>query len=116
MVSINNSSEISLAFLVLKNDALVMIILLSLSIVSNKYVFDKTFFQEIDTEEKAYILGFIYADGNISNIENDKHYRIRILLKKSDSNILEKIKTAIKYTGPIHYRKSKYKNKTPPHV
>ena len=82
--------------------------------MKNKYIFDETFFQEIDTEEKAYILGFVYADGNISNTENDKHYRIRILLKKSDSDILEKIKTAIKYTGPIHYRKRKYKNNNLP--
>jgi hypothetical protein len=28
------------------------------------YSIDKTFFEKIDTEEKAYILGFIYGDGN----------------------------------------------------
>ena len=28
--------------------------------------FDRNFFKEIDTSEKAYILGFFYADGNNS--------------------------------------------------
>ena len=36
----------------------------------NKLKFDDTIFNSIDTEEKAYWLGFIYADGYIS--DNDK--------------------------------------------
>lgn len=33
--------------------------------VSRKYKFDENFFENIDTEEKAYWLGFIYADGAV---------------------------------------------------
>jgi intein/homing endonuclease len=32
---------------------------------SKKYSFNEDYFQKIDTEEKAYWLGFIYAEGNI---------------------------------------------------
>ena len=28
------------------------------------YSLDENFFEKIDTERKAYILGFVYADGN----------------------------------------------------
>ena len=33
---------------------------------SRKYIHDFNYFETIDTEEKAYWLGFIYADGYIS--------------------------------------------------
>ena len=78
--------------------------------MKNKYTFNQEYFKTIDTEEKAYILGFLYADGNLSNAETDKHYRVRLLLKEEDGKILERIKKEIEYTGPIHYRESKYKN------
>lgn len=65
------------------------------------YTYDNTFFEKIDTEEKAYILGFIYADGNVNDPSKDKHYRVKIKLKADDFGLLEKIKDAIKYTGPV---------------
>lgn len=79
--------------------------------MKNKYTFNKEYFNNIDTEEKAYILGFLYADGNISDTTKDKHYRIRILLKDSDSDILDKIKLCISYTGQVKHREQKYKDK-----
>ena len=36
----------------------------------NQLKFDNTVFDDIDSEEKAYWLGFIYADGNISSSKN----------------------------------------------
>ena len=79
--------------------------------MKNKYTFNKNFFNRIDTEEKAYILGFLYADGNISDTIKDRHYRLRILLKDSDSDILEKIKKSIDFTGNISHREQKYQDK-----
>ena len=35
-----------------------------------KYDYDETYFSTIDTPEKAYWLGFIYADGYISKKQN----------------------------------------------
>lgn len=54
----------------------------------SKYV-DETFFDEIDTEEKAYILGFLYADGCVSkNV-------LEIKLSIKDYSLLENIKNAL---------------------
>jgi len=51
-------------------------------------------FDVIDTEEKAYWLGFIYADGFITNpnAKSSKKYNVGILLKKDDIGHLEKFK------------------------
>ena len=51
---------------------------------------DESFFEIIDTEEKAYILGFIYADGYITNTN------FGIKQAKKDYEILEKIRKALK--------------------
>lgn len=47
-----------------------------------------TFFDTIDTKEKAYLLGFLAADGNVSNTNN----RIKLGLSSVDREILERIK------------------------
>ncbi len=54
--------------------------------VSRTYFFDESKFESIDTEEKAYWLGFLYADGYVSC---DFH-EIEITLKKDDKSHLEK--------------------------
>lgn len=56
-----------------------------------KYSFDKTFFKKIDTEQKAYFLGLLYADGYI----HSKPYYVGISLKYDDIDILEKFKESI---------------------
>ena len=50
--------------------------------------FDETFFDIIDNQIKAYWLGFLYADGAISNTNNT----IEISLQSSDIGHLEKLK------------------------
>lgn len=66
---------------------------------NQKYDIDSNFFNVIDTEEKAYILGFLYADGCLS--KNAIIFR----LSSIDIDILEKIKKAMKYDGPIYIGK-----------
>ena len=61
------------------------------------YTVNSNFFKKIDTEEKAYIIGFIAADGHI----DAKSYRLTIALKDSDYQLLEKIRTAMQSTHPI---------------
>ena len=51
------------------------------------YNLNEHYFDVIDTEEKAYILGFIYADGNNLFRTN----RISIHLSKTDEEILKKM-------------------------
>lgn len=61
------------------------------------YSINEHFFDEIDTEEKAYWLGFLYADGVVNEDEN----RVRLNLSKVDKNHLVKFKRALSSTHPI---------------
>ena len=62
-----------------------------------KYQVNESFFEEIDTEQKAYIFGFICADGHI----DEKHNRIVITLQQNDVELLYKIREAMYSTHPI---------------
>lgn len=62
-----------------------------------KYYFDDTFFDIIDTEEKAYWLGFFLADASISNREN----KISIALSIRDYDHLHRLKKSLNMTHPI---------------
>lgn len=55
---------------------------------------DDIFFDEINTEEKAYMLGYYYADGTC----NDKSYNITMSQTKEDSYIIELFKKLSPYT------------------
>ena len=68
---------------------------------TNKLKSDFTFFDIIDSEEKAYILGFFAADGHISK------YEFKIALASKDIDILEKIKTSMKSDVEIKTRNRK---------
>ena len=67
-----------------------------------KYKYDINYFEVIDTEEKAYWLGFIYADGCISN---DNKQQLIIELCKQDKIVLEK------FIGSINGNNQIYENK-----
>lgn len=51
-------------------------------------VLNNRFFKTIDNQDKAYFLGFIYADGNVRKAK-DGSYIFQMMLKKEDSYILE---------------------------
>lgn len=68
---------------------------------SRKYNFNQNYFDIIDTEEKAYWLGFLYADGYVTN-----DY-FGIALKKDDIGHLEKFNKSISSNYPIHIYISK---------
>ena len=67
-----------------------------------KYTQDNDFFKIIDTEEKAYWLGFIYADGYIT-----KRNELRINLSADDEDHLHKFYNAIKSNREIKYTQKK---------
>lgn len=71
-----------------------------------KYNVNEQYFDNIDTEEKAYILGFIAADGYVS------HNSLVISLNERDVDILEKIKKELQAEHPIKYfvKDNKYKH------
>lgn len=55
-----------------------------------KYKVEEDYFEIIDTIEKAYILGFIYADGSVTN--KNSNYVLNISQVEKDKDILEKIR------------------------
>jgi intein-encoded DNA endonuclease-like protein len=67
------------------------------------YEINHNYFNVIDSENKAYILGFIYADGYIT----DKN-KLGISLNIKDENILLRIKKEMSSEYPLHYFNSSY--------
>jgi hypothetical protein len=66
------------------------------------YDLDKTYFDKIDTAEKAYILGFIFADGGIARV-NGISYRLDFTQHANGRDVLEFIRKQLGYAGPILY-------------
>lgn len=67
-----------------------------------RYTLDSSYFDNIDSHEKAQILGFIAADGCIVESGIGKRRKtLTIAIHKQDREYLEKIKEAIGYQGPI---------------
>ena len=70
---------------------------------SNKNMdFVDNYFSIIDTEQKAYFLGLIYADGNVR--EHDGGYFLNIELKYEDTYILQLLSSELKCNNTIYER------------
>lgn len=75
----------------------------------SRYSFNESFFEEIDSEEKAYWLGFIVADGSVNytisraehNYGERRYDRLSIMLQEIDFEHLEKFASDIEYDGII---------------
>jgi len=65
---------------------------------------NESYFERIDSPEKAYFLGLMYADGNVYTIRN----RIQITLQKEDISILKKFAKSMSYNGKFYIDKEKY--------
>lgn len=70
-----------------------------------KYALNEKYFENIDTPNKAYILGFLFADGNNSITKGE----IRIALQEEDKEILEAMRLEIASEKPLIFRD--YSNK-----
>lgn len=70
-----------------------------------KYSLDENYFEDIDSNDKAYVLGFIYADGSVY-----KTY-LSIWLAIKDVAILDYIKGKLNYGGIIYNYYDKKKDK-----
>jgi len=68
-----------------------------------KYTCEDRFFETIDTEEKAYWLGFTFADGCITT--NNKKLLVQYWLSFSDKEHLEKLNNSISGSYPINVYK-----------
>lgn len=67
--------------------------------------FDENFFENINTERKAYWLGFIYADGNV--FKN----RLRIEIQEEDKYLLEELNKDLGSNNKIGLNTSTHKYK-----
>lgn len=70
---------------------------------ARKYGLNEYYFDVIDTEDKAYMLGFIYADGNNLFQTN----RISIHLSKTDEEILKKFSQIVYGSEILKYNSRK---------
>lgn len=73
----------------------------------NELKFDNAVFDTIDTEEKAYWLGFLFADGYVSSVDNT----VELSLMGSDKDHLEKFKDFLKVKREVHVGISKCNGK-----
>lgn len=70
---------------------------IKLSYKTSDFSLDKTYFTKIDSEYKAYFLGFLVADGSISKETN----RVSFMINSEDSYILQKLKEDIKSSNMV---------------
>ena len=71
--------------------------------LQRRHSLDESFFEKIDTENKAYFLGWLYADGCNYTPSN----KIIIGLQESDKDILINFKNSLNSSRPIFYVKTK---------
>lgn len=74
-----------------------------------KYSVNENYFENIDSSEKAYILGFLFADGNIGN----NNSKVQISLQEEDKYILEYMNSCFQSDHPLIFRPyhEKYPNR-----
>ena len=59
------------------------------------------YFSNIDTEVKAYIVGFLASDGTIESNKEKSSYTIKIVVNRKDRKLLEDIKEDIKTSANV---------------
>ena len=78
----------------------------------SKYQYNKDYFSEINTPDRAYWLGFLYADGSINRFyTNDKlrSMTLELGLSYKDKGHLEKFKECLNTNIPIFEKTNKIK-------
>ena len=73
-------------------------------VITNKSKINHYYFSEIDTEEKAYFLGLLFADGYIEAPNKNSNGRVSLKLSEPDLYMVEKFKTSIKSSNTIQYK------------
>ncbi len=67
---------------------------------NSKYEFNRNFFDVIDTEEKAWVLGFIISDGHVS-----KQGSIMFSVHERDEDILDKINSVLESNVKVQQKR-----------
>ncbi len=82
------------------------------SLTKRIYSLNQHYFDEIDTKEKAYFLGFLYADG----YNNEKQNIVRIAINKIDEYLLVKFNELLEHNKPIYKEKKPRTTKPDEHT
>jgi len=69
------------------------------TILQRKYTINETYFDNIDSEDKAYFLGLLYADGN----NNEERRCVSLQLIEKDKDILIEFARKISSNNPLKY-------------
>lgn len=72
--------------------------------MANKYTFNKDYFERIDSKDKAYFLGLLYADGCNSISATQGQCTIVINLHEKDRSILDIFNKYIGSNKPLSYK------------
>ena len=72
--------------------------------MKRKFNFKDEYFEQIDTEAKAYFLGLLFADGNVYK----KRHRVQITLANEDAYILQEFANELDYSGKLYSDRGKY--------
>lgn len=74
---------------------------------ASRYEVNENYFETIDSADKAYWLGMLFADGSVCVRDDNRGSLVTLELADFDINHLQKFKEALKYTGPIHHRSNR---------
>lgn len=102
-----NNAETSIRRYINKFNLKHLLTPVDLSKACRKHKLNEDYFEKIDTEDKAYFLGFMMADGNVSNTNNK--YCIRISLHIKDAYILEEFRSKLETDSVVKYIPDKNK-------
>lgn len=72
-----------------------------MSEIKRKYPIDETYFDEINTQDKAYLLGLYYADG----YNNEKTRKVKLSLARKDEALVTRVRDIISPNRPLYYYK-----------
>lgn len=76
---------------------------------NRRYKRNSEYFDNINTPNKAYILGLIYADGN--NYIRGKKHCFTLQLQEQDRDLLERVRRELEYEGELRFVPLNEKNK-----
>lgn len=69
----------------------------------HKYSFNEHYFDKIDSQDKAYWLGWLFSDG----YNQETRHTIKLQLQEKDGAILKSFKKSIGYNGPVRFTKGR---------
>lgn len=83
-----------------------------LGLKKSKYIYNHSFFNIINTQAKAYWLGFIYADGCVSHDTRTDSFELSIKLQEKDYEHLKKFNKDLNGNVPVSFysKTLNYKN------